>query len=61
VGIAQVKLTVPVKPLRAVAEIAVCPDWPGAAIAKLLGDAPMLKSGVPLEMLIASADDVEPE
>jgi hypothetical protein len=49
---------VPVKPLRAVAEIVVLAYWPGAGITKLLGDAPVLKSGAPPEMVIGSAADV---
>ena len=45
----------------ALAEIWVLPEAPGEVMVKLLGVADKLKSGVPLEMLIASADDVEPE
>jgi hypothetical protein len=56
----QVTLTVPVKLLMALAEIVVCPESPGAAMAKLLGVAAKLKSAVPLEMVIVIAADVEP-
>jgi hypothetical protein len=56
----QPKLTVPVKPLMALAEMVVVPESPAAAITKLLGDAPVLKSAVPLEMVIVIGAEVEP-
>jgi hypothetical protein len=51
---------VPVKLLRAVAEIVVVPVRPGEAIVKLVGVAVKVKSGVPLETVIGTAADVEP-
>jgi hypothetical protein len=54
----QLTLTVPLKLLMGLAEIVVCPESPGAAIAKLLGVAAKLKSGVPPEMVMGSAANV---
>lgn len=58
VGTAQVKVTVPVKPLRAVRPIEVLPDAPGDAMAIEFGLATTLKSGWPFVTVIGVAEEV---
>jgi hypothetical protein len=57
-GTAQLKLTVPVKPLRAVRPIVVVPDAPGAEILNEAGLGTTLNSAVPLVMVIVVAEVV---
>jgi hypothetical protein len=59
VGTAQVKLTVPVKPLMGLRPIAVLPVAPGDGMAIEFGFGTTLKSGVPLEKAIADAAEVD--
>jgi hypothetical protein len=54
-----VKLTVPVKLLMGLTEIAVCPESPGAAIEKLVGLAAKPKSAVPFERVSVMGAEVE--
>jgi hypothetical protein len=57
-GTAQVTLTVPLKLLRAAAEIVVFPGWPGDGMLMLAAYV-KLKSGVPPEMVMGTATEVE--
>jgi hypothetical protein len=60
-GTAQLKLTVPVKPLMGLRPIVVLPDAPGEAMENEFGLGTTLKSGVPLVMVIVRGEDVEVE
>jgi hypothetical protein len=62
VGTAQLKVTVPVKPLMGLMPIEVVPDAPGDAMAIVFGLGTTLKSGVPLlTVMVTAGEDVEPE
>jgi len=58
---AQLKLTVPVKPLRGLMPIEVLPDAPGDAMAIEFGLGTTPKSGVPLLTVTVRGEDVEAE
>ena len=59
VGTAQVKVTVPVKPLRGLMPIEVVPDAPGDAMAIEDGLGTTLKSGVPLVTVTVTGEEFE--
>jgi hypothetical protein len=59
VGTAQVKVTVPVKPLRGLRPIAVLPVAPGDAMAIEFGFGTTLKSGVPLVTVTVTGEEFE--
>ena len=61
VGTAQLKVTVPVKPLMGLMPIEVVPVAPGDAMAIEFGLGTTLKSGVPLLTVIVRGEDVEAE
>jgi hypothetical protein len=58
-GSVQVKLMVPVKPAMGLTLMVEVPDWPGEEILSGVGIAAKLKLGVPAEMVMGTAAEVE--